>query len=672
MHPEVQSDAPGACPKCGMDLTDAYGEALVSDHEYHDMQSRFIVAAIFSFVVFVLAMSDLYPWIQCLFSLPVILWAALPLFKRALQRHLNMFSLITLGVTTAFIYSLIALFFPSLFPASFLYKGKVPLYFETASVIVTLVLLGQVLETSARSKTNFAITSLLKRAAKSAWVVDNHGMKEIPIEEVQVGLVLRVRPGEKIPVDGVVIDGASSVDESMITGEPIPVEKIASSPVTGGTINGTGSFLMRAEKVGRDTFLSQVIDLVLASQRSVAPIQRQVDKVSGYFVPIVVAISLVTFLLWYTFGPEPSFIYGLLNAISVLIIACPCALGLATPMSMMVGMGQGAEAGILIKNSETIEIVEKITTVVFDKTGTLTVGKPTVVDIQTKEGWTENELLYLAASIEQESEHPLSHAVIERAKALFLKIPKSSQFKSVTGKGVVGVVEGHTVVIGTEKFLQEMAIEGTEKCPQTLNTTLFVGIDQKMAGCITISDPIKKTTKAALEELHRMGLRLILLSGDNEKTTASIAQDVAIDEWAANVTPEEKQNYIRALKNTGAKVLFAGDGINDAPALMMADVGVAMGTGTDVAMESATIMLVKGDLQGIVGAIQLGRKVMKNIRQNLFLAFVYNALAIPIGAGILFPFTGTLLSPMIAALCMSFSSVSVIINALRLRYKIAR
>lgn len=664
MHPDVQADTPGTCPKCGMDLTDAYGA-----NGAHDMRARFIVAALFSFIIFILAMSDLYPWIQCLFSLPVILWAAHPLFRRALQRHLNMFSLITLGVMTAFIYSLIALFFPSFFPASFLYKGKVPLYFETASVIVTLVLLGQVLETSARSKTNFAITSLLKRAAKSAWIVKDDEVKEVPIEDVQVGQLLRVRPGEKIPVDGVVIEGTSAVDESMITGEPIPVEKMASSLVTGGTINGSGSFLMRAEKVGSSTFLSRIIDLVTAAQRSVAPIQRQVDTVSSYFVPIVIAISLVTFLLWYAYGPEPSFIYGLLNAISVLIIACPCALGLATPMSMMVGMGQGAKAGILIKNSETIETLEKITTVVFDKTGTLTEGKPTVIDIQTKDNWTENELLLFAASIEEKSEHPLSFAITTRAKALSLKIPKCTEFTSVTGKGVMGSVQGHKVVIGTEKFFKELKVKGSEECTQTHNTLLLVGIDQKIAGCITISDPIKKTTKAALQELHGMGLRLILLSGDNERTTAQIAKEVEITEWKATVTPEEKQNEVGALKDSGEKVLFAGDGINDAPALMMADVGVAMGTGTDVAMESASVMLVKGDLQGIQGAIRLGRKVMKNIRQNLFLAFVYNAVAIPIGAGILFPFTGMLLSPMIAAFCMSLSSVSVIINALRLRYK---
>lgn len=690
MHPEIVQDHPGSCPICGMALEPKNAETKGDDSEYKDMRFRFWIGLAFSIPVFLLAMGSMIPsfnhlipaeisrWLQFTLSTPVVIWAGWPFFERGwhsiVNRHLNMFSLISLGVGVAYLYSVIAFFFPHAFPSSFFLHGEVPLYFESAAIITVLVLLGQVLELKARSQTSQSIKALLGRAAKSARVIVNEEEKEIPIDQVQMGDILRVRPGDKIPVDGLITEGKSNIDESMITGEPIPVEKEAGSPVIGGTINQTGSFLMQAEKIGSKTLLSRIVQMVSEAQRSRAPIQSLVDKVSGYFVPVVVLIAILTFIIWAWIGPQPSFVYGLVNAVAVLIIACPCALGLATPMSIMVGMGRGAEAGVLIKNAEALEKLEKVKTIVVDKTGTLTEGKPKLTEVISSIPGKENEILRFAAAVEENSEHPLAASIVQGAKERAIILPKVENFQSITGMGVVGKVENREVFVGKLKFLQERNIKGVialqEKATdleKQAQSVLFVGIDEEAAGLITVRDPIKSSTTDAIRQLHRLGQRIVMLSGDNEQTAKSVATKLGIDEVHAGVAPEYKQEYIQKAKGKDGFVAMAGDGINDAPALAAADVGIAMGTGTDVAMESADVTLLKGDLMGIVRAIHLSHAMMKNIRQNLFLAFIYNAMCIPIAAGVLYPFTGLLLNPMIAALAMSLSSVSVIGNALRLR-----
>jgi Cu+-exporting ATPase len=682
MHPEIQRNEPGQCPICGMDLELLQPTVEEESAEYKDMLKRFWIGVSFTIPVLLLAMFGAYfknlispslsRWLQLILSAPVVLWAGWPFFKRGWlslrHRSLNMFSLIALGIGTAFFYSIFALLFPQAFPKEFEHEGTVGIYFEVAAIITVLVLLGQVLEIKARSKTNLAIKLLLSRAAKTAWIVQDDVEKEILIDQVKVGNILRVRPGEKVPVDGKIKEGYSSLDESMMTGEPIPVEKRENDPVIGGTINQTGSFLMIAEKVGSETLLARIIEMVSEAQRSRAPIQGLVDKVSSYFVPVVVGIALVAFFVWFFWGPEPSISYAIVNAVSVLIIACPCALGLATPMSIMVGMGKGAEAGILIKNAEALEKLEDVRTLVVDKTGTLTEGKPKLNLIVTAGQLKEEDLLFFAAAIEQNSEHPLAKSIVQGAKERNLVLPKVTHFQSITGKGVTGIVENREVFIGKSMDEQEGALADQAKEFQNQGqTVIFVTIDKKIAGLMTISDPVKASTPSAISDLHRRGLKIIMLSGDNPRTARTVAQTLNIDEFHGEVTPGQKQNFVKELKGKNGLVAMAGDGINDAPALAAADVGIAMGSGTDVAMESAAVTLVKGDLRGISRVIHLSHGTMKNIRQNLFFAFIYNIAGIPIAAGILFPFTGLLLNPIIAALAMSFSSVSVVLNALRLR-----
>lgn len=691
MHPEIQQDHPGNCPICGMTLEPKEVEGEPDNTEYRDMLKRFWIGVILSIPVFMLAMGDMIPalnhllpaglsrLIQFLLSTPVILWAGWPFFQRGwhsvANRHLNMFSLISLGVGVAYVYSIIAFLFPAVFPPSLKHQGEVPVYFETASIITVLVLLGQVLELKARSQTNQAIKALLGRAAKSARLVRDGQELDVPIAQVQVGDVLRVRPGEKVPVDGKIVEGKSTINESMMTGEPIPVEKNVADAVTGGTINQTGSFLMKAEKVGSETLLSRIVQMVAEAQRSRAPIQGLADQVSSYFVPIVVLIAILTFILWAWLGPQPSFLYGLVNAVAVLIIACPCALGLATPMSIMVGMGRGAEAGVLIKNAEALEKLEKVKTIIVDKTGTLTEGKPKVTRIIVKDSWSENDVLQLAAALEQNSEHPLATAITREAQARSLPLPKVEDFMSETGGGIQGKIKGTSVLIGKLSFLERQSIQGDEKLQEQAQelqeqaqTVLFLAIDQQLVGLITVSDPIKRSTPAAVQALHQLGLKITMLSGDQKQTAQAVAHTLGIDEVHAGVAPQDKLQFINRIQEQKGLVAMAGDGINDAPALAAADVGIAMGTGTDVAMESAEVTLVKGDLMGIVRAIHLSRAMMRNIKQNLFFAFIYNILGIPIAAGLLYPWTGLLLNPIIAALAMSFSSVSVIVNALRLRH----
>lgn len=690
MHPEIVQDHPGNCPICGMTLEPKNVEMKADDSEYKNMCFRFWLGLAFSIPVFLLAMgsmistfdhfipANLSRWLQLILCTPVVLWAGWPFFERGwrsvVNHHLNMFSLISLGVGIAYLYSIIAFFFPQVFPTAFLLHGELPLYFESAAIITVLVLLGQVLELNARSQTSQSIKALLGKAAKSARIIVNNEEKEIPIDQVKVGDILRVRPGDKIPVDGTITEGKSNIDESMITGESIPVQKEVGSAVIGGTINQTGSFLMQAEKVGSEMLLSRIVQMVAEAQRSRAPIQSLADKVAGYFVPAVVLIAILTFIIWFWIGPQPSFVYGLVNAVAVLIIACPCALGLATPMSIMVGMGRGAEAGVLIKNAEALEKLEKVKTIFVDKTGTLTEGKPKLTQIISNTQGNENEILRFAAAVEQSSEHPLAASIVQGAKEWSINLPKVENFQSITGEGVVGHVENHEVIVGKAKLLQERKINGVttlqQKAQELQNqaqTVLFVAIDGQAVGLITVSDPIKTSTPNAIEQLHQLGLKIVMLSGDNDQTAQSVAKQLNIDEVHAGVRPEHKQEFILKAKGKDGFVAMAGDGINDAPALAAADVGIAMGTGTDVAMESADVTLLKGDLLGIVKAIHLSHAMMRNIRQNLFFAFVYNALGIPIAAGILYPFTGLLLNPMIAALAMSLSSVSVIVNALRLR-----
>ncbi|HXI69943.1 MAG TPA: copper-translocating P-type ATPase [Verrucomicrobiae bacterium] len=693
MHPEVQQDHPGNCPKCGMTLEPRnVSTAEEESPELADMTRRFWIGAALALPVFLLAMAHLIPplgheswmtsdpsrWIQFVLSTPVVLWAGWPFFQRGWRSlatwQLNMFTLIAIGVGTAYLFSAVAMLVPGAFPISFAPDGQVGIYFEAAAVIVVLVLLGQVLELRARGKAGSAIRALLNLAPKTAHLVQDNDERDVPLESVQAGAKLRVRPGEKIPVDGVLLGGKTSVDESMISGEPIPVEKITGDKVTGGTLNTTGSFLMQAEHVGSETALARIMHMVADAQRSRAPIQALADKVSGYFVPAVLAVAALTFAGWAWLGPEPRFAHAIVNAVAVLIIACPCALGLATPMSVMVGIGRGAQAGVLISNAEAMEVMERVTTVVVDKTGTLTEGKPRLTQILPVHGVTEDELLLTAASVEQHSEHPLAAAMARGAKERNVKLQPVADFNSITGGGVVGKIGGREIVVGKLKFLQERNVADLGTIAPKASalqaggqTALFVAIAGKAAGIITVSDPIKASTPEAIAQLHQLGLKIIMLTGDNERTANAVAQTLGLDQVVAGVEPKDKHERIRQLRQQGQIVAMAGDGINDAPALAAAHVGIAMGTGTDVAMESAGITLAKGDLLGIVRAINLSLSMMRNIRQNLFFAFAYNALGIPLAAGLFYPLFGWLLSPIIAGAAMSLSSVSVIANALRLR-----
>ena len=695
MHPEIRQEKPGNCPICGMALepVSVAADAEEDHSEARHMFRRFWISSVLTLPVLLLAMGHLIPgfhidnsvnprlnqWIQLALSTPVVLWAGWPFFVRGWRSvrtmHLNMFTLIALGVGAAYAYSLVAVFAPNAFPPGLrTHGGVVPVYFEAAAVITVLVLLGQWLEARARTRTGAAIKALLQQAAKTARVVRDGEEQEVPVAHVKKGDLLRVRPGEKIPVDGTITQGHSSIDESMITGESIPVEKKAGDKATGSTINQTGSFLMRAEQVGDETLLARIVKMVAEAQRSRAPIQRLADKVSAYFVPAVIAVAVVTFIGWLVAGPEPRLAYALVNAVAVLIIACPCALGLATPMSIMVGVGRGAQEGILVKNAEALETMEKVDTLVVDKTGTLTEGKPRLVRVITAHGLGEAEVLLAASSVEQASEHPLAAAIVQGARERGVTPKQAVDFQSFTGGGVIGRVEGKSVVIGKADFLRQQNIAGADALQPSAaqlqgegNTVIFVGINGALAGIIAVADPIKKTAPDAIAELHRLGLKIVMLTGDNERTANAVAKELGIDEVEAGVEPQRKHERVVQLRQQGRIVAMAGDGINDAPALAAANVGIAMGTGTDVAIESAGITLVKGDLRGIVKAIHLSRNVMRNIRQNLFFAFIYNALGVPIAAGALYPFVRVLLSPIIASAAMSFSSVSVIANALRLR-----
>ena len=691
MHPEIRRDAPGSCPICGMGLEPLEPTLEEGPNpELTDMSRRFWVSALFTSPLVVLAMGmELFDWqimsmrastwVQLALATPVVLWGGWPFFERfwasLKTRNLNMFTLIGLGVGVAFGYSLVATLAPQAFPASLrTMGGLVPVYYEAAAVITTLVLLGQVLELRARSATGRAIRALLGLAPKTARRVNDDGSEEdIPLEHVHVDNLLRIRPGEKVPVDGIVVEGRSSVDESMISGEPVPVEKTEGDRLTGATVNGTGGLLMKAERVGRDTVLSQIVRMVAEAQRSRAPIQALADKVSAWFVPTVVLVAIVTFVAWSVVGPEPRLAHALVNAVAVLIIACPCALGLATPMSIMVGTGRGATAGVLVKNAEALELMEKVDTLVVDKTGTLTVGKPKLMAVKPVNGFDEAEVLGLAAALERGSEHPLAEAIVEGAEERSLTIPASEDFASVTGKGVTGKVDGHAVALGNRALLADFGI-ATAALEETADQhraegegVMFAGINGQLAGLIVVADPIKNSAVEAVAHFRHAGIRVVMMTGDNHRTAEAVARRVGIDQVIAEVLPDQKQANVEALRREGRKVAMAGDGINDAPALAAADVGIAMGTGTDVAMESAAVTLVKGDLGGIVRARRLSRATMRNIRENLFFSFVFNAAGVPIAAGILYPWFGILLSPIIAGAAMSFSSVAVIGNSLRLR-----
>ena len=694
MHPEIVRDAPGSCPICGMALEPVTVSLDDEENpELVDMNRRFWVCLILAIPVFAIGMSDLFPgqplqhrvgqstlnWIQLVLATPVVLWGGWPFFVRAWQsivnRSLNMFTLIGLGVAVAYVFSLIAVVAPQLFPPSFRgHGGAVPVYFEAAAVITTLVLLGQVLELRARSQTGNAIKALLGLAPKTARRIGSDGREEdVPLDHVHAGDRLRVRPGEKVPVDGVILEGSSAIDEAMVTGEPIPVEKSGGDRVIGGTVNGRGAFVMQAERVGSETLLAQIVQMVAEAQRSRAPIQKLADVVSSYFVPAVVAIAVVTFVVWSIWGPEPRMAYGLVNAVAVLIIACPCALGLATPMSIMVATGKGAQSGVLFKNAEAIEVLRKVDTLVVDKTGTLTEGKPKLVSVVTAAGIDEATLLRLAASLERSSEHPLAAAIVAGAEERGIQLVEAVAFDSITGKGVRGEVDDRIVLLGNRALLDQFKIDPGELAAKAEQlradgqTVMFVVIDGNAAGLLGVADPIKATTPDAIKQLHAEGIRVRMLTGDSRTTAEAVARKLDIDEVVAEVLPDQKVDAVKGLQAAGRVVAMAGDGINDAPALAQADVGIAMGTGTDVAMMSAEVTLVKGDLRGIVRARVLSRATMGNIKQNLFFAFVYNSLGVPIAAGVLYPFFGILLSPMIAAAAMSFSSVSVIANALRLR-----
>ena len=693
MHPEVVSSEPGSCPICGMALEAKMVTAEEGPNpELKDMSRRFWISLILALPVFVIAMGEMLlahsldpaiygrisAYAQFILATPVVLWGGWPFFVRGwhsiVSRNLNMFTLIAIGTGTAYVYSVIATLFPRIFPPSFRgHGGQIAIYFEAAAIITVLVLLGQVLELRARSRTGSAIRALLQLAPAVARRITDAGEEEIPLDRVRPGDLLRVRPGDKVPVDGVVREGLSSVDESMITGEPIPVEKTAGSRATGGTVNGTGSFIMEAERVGSETLLARIVQMVGEAQRSRAPIQRLADVVASWFVPAVIASAVITFIVWGAVGPEPAMAYGLVNAVAVLIIACPCALGLATPMSIMVGTGRGAMAGVLIKNAEALEVLEKVDTLVVDKTGTLTEGKPRLVSVSPEAPFGEDELLTLMASLERGSEHPLASAIVKGAEERRLVLTEAHDFATVPGKGVTGTVGGRAVALGNRQLFEEQGIdpaglpERAEALRREGQTVMLVGIDGRPAGIIGVADPVKDSTLEAIRLLHEEGVRVVMLTGDSRSTAEAVARRIGIDVVVAEVLPQEKSDEIERLQQTGRTVAMAGDGINDAPALARADVGIAMGTGADVAMESAGITLVKGDLRGIVRARRLSRATMKNIRQNLFFAFIYNTLGVPVAAGVLYPFFGLLLSPMIASAAMTFSSVSVIANALRLR-----
>ncbi len=692
MHPEIIRDEPGNCPICGMDLVPLIPDDA-ENKTYQKLVRKFKIAVACTLPILILVMGEMIPnnpinnwlnvdvknWVQFALSLPVVFYACWMFFERAWNSfktwNLNMFSLIGVGAGAAFIFSIVALLFPNIFPDQFKnHDGSVYLYFEAVTVILTLVLLGQVLEARAHSQTSGAIKELLKLAPTQAILVENGIEKIISIHAIKVGDLLRVKPGDKIPVDGSITDGSSNVDESMITGEPIPVEKNVSDNVSSGTINGNKSFVMKAEKVGDETLLAQIIKMVNDASRSKAPIQKLADKISKYFVPTVILISIVTFFIWKFFGPEPSYVYAFVNALAVLIIACPCALGLATPMSVMVGVGKGAQNGVLIKNAEALEKMDKVDVLITDKTGTITEGKPSLEVIHSFKDFSEDDLLILAASINAQSEHPLAEAIVKKAKEKELSIKTISDFEAISGKGVVGMVDGKSIVIGNDKILQDKNVAISEDQMQQIvieqkkgKTVSYFAIDGKLEGFLVISDAIKASSKDAIQKLLDDGVEVIMLTGDNQNTAKAVADELNLSQFKAECLPQDKMEEIKKLQAQGKVVAMAGDGINDAPALAQADIGIAMGTGTDVAIESAKITLLKGDLQGIVKAKKLSHKVMRNIKQNLFFAFGYNVLGIPIAAGILYPFFGLLLSPMIAAAAMSFSSVSVIANSLRLR-----
>ena len=695
MHPEIEQDHPGDCPKCGMPRepkTVTAGPDPHAEEEIRFLSRRFWIGLALTIPVFFIAMGKMIPalamaswlpsnvsqWIELLLATPVVFWAGSLFFKRGwnslVNRHLNMFTLIMVGVGAAYFYSAIAVLFPGIFPDSFRTHGEVGLYFESAAVITVLVLLGQLLEARARGRTGEAIQALIGLSAKEAHRLVDGKEEEVAIDAIDRGDLLRVKPGEKIPIDGVIVEGKSRVDESMITGEPVPVERGEGDVVIGATVNQTGAFTMRAEKVGDETLLSQIVAMVAEAQRSRAPIQKLADTVAGYFVPAVIFVSVITFIVWAIRGPAPAMAYAVVNAVAVLIIACPCALGLATPMSIMVGVGRAARAGILIKDAEALERIEKIDVLVTDKTGTLTEGKPGVTQLFVVEGKTEEELLATAAALEAGSEHPLARAIVRAAGKRLLDLPSSENFESHTGGGVSGSVGGVDVEVGKATFLESrdialspVLLEQAEKWQNEAKTVVWVAAGKAVVGLIAIADAIKETTPAAVRILHDRGVRIVMATGDNEATARAVAKELGIDEVHADLSPGEKIQLIRKLKSAGHIVAMAGDGINDAPALAEADIGIAMGTGTDVAIESASVTLVKGDLCGVSNAITVGRKVMRNIRQNLLFAFGYNAIGVPIAAGILYPFFGLLLSPMIAGAAMSFSSVSVITNSLRLR-----
>lgn len=694
MHPQIVRNAPGNCPICGMALEPrTVSLAEEENHELKDMRRRFWVSAVLTIPALAIGMSELIPgaplqrlippsvaaWVQLLIASPVILWGGWPFFVRLWQsivnRSPNMFTLIGLGVGVSYGYSVVATVFPDIFPHSFRgHGGTVPVYYEVAAVITTLVLLGQVLELKARSQTSAAIKALLGLAPKTARRIAPDGSEQdVPLDQVQVGDRLRVRPGEKIPVDGVVVDGKSSIDESMVTGESIPVEKGPDDKVIGATVNATGSFVMKAERVGAETLLSQIVQMVAEAQRSRAPIQKLADRVSAYFVPAVIVIAIAAFIIWATVGPEPQLTYALINAVAVLIIACPCALGLATPMSIMVAMGKGAQTGVLFKNAEAIELLREVNILVVDKTGTLTEGKPRLVTVSPASGIDERGLLRFAASLERGSEHPLAAAIVAGAAERGVELVNAAGFESITGKGVKGTIEGREVSLGNRALMEELKVDLGQMAAQAENfradgqSVMFVTLDGKVAGLVGVADPIKESTPEAIKQLHEDGIRIVMLTGDSRTTANAVAAKLNIDEVEAEVLPHQKAVIVKRYQSEANKVAMAGDGINDAPALAQADVGIAMGTGTDVAIASADVTLLKGDFRGIVRARRLSRATMGNIKQNLFFAFVYNALGVPIAAGVLYPFFGLLLNPMIAAAAMSFSSVSVIGNALRLR-----
>jgi len=696
MHPQIVRDAPGTCPICGMALEPRTVSADAGEEEnaeLQDMTRRFWIGLVLSVPLLAFAMSDMFPanplrhltsprviaWLQLVLASPVVLWGGEPFFERAwtsvVNRSLNMFTLIALGTGAAWIYSVVATIAPGLFPDSFrTHGGEVGLYFEAAAIITVLVLLGQVLELRARSHTSSAIRALLNLAPPTARRVRPDGSEEgVALEVVQVGDLLRVRPGERIPVDGIVVEGASAVDESMVTGEPIPVEKTPGSPVTGGTVNGTGTLVMRAERVGSETLLARIVSMVAEAQRTRAPVQRLADRVAAWFVPAVVVIAVPTFVGWSLWGPEPRLAYGLVNAVAVLIIACPCALGLATPMSIMVGTGRGAMAGVLIKNAGALELMEKVDTLIVDKTGTVTEGKPRLTVVKAAPGHDETSVLRYAAALERASEHPLAAAIVAGAGERGITPPAAAEFRSITGKGVVGRVEGHPVALGNLSLMRDLGVTvdpllaEADALRSEGQTVIFVAVDGQSAGLVAVADLIKPSAPEALRALRESALRIVMLTGDNRKTAEVVARKLGIEHVEAEVLPERKGEVVRELQDKGRRVAMAGDGVNDAPALAQADVGIAMGTGTDVAMESADITLVKGDLRGIVRARRLSRVTMRNIRENLFFAFLYNALGVPIAAGVLYPVFGVLLSPIVASAAMTFSSVSVIVNALRLR-----